>query len=198
MKTYKGMDKKMQCQGFQFEVGGEYEESEIEMCNRGFHACENPIDVFSYYVPNGQNRFFEVEQSGKTITGDEKTVSQEIKIIVELSLTEFFKKGIELFVKKIKAAKTTINTAGDRSHANTAGCGSHANTAGDESISCAIGIHSKVKSKKGWIVLVDWRQINNEWTIHDIHHCKTGDELQGVIIKADCWYWFEGGKLNEE
>lgn len=54
MKAYKGFDKNMQCHGFQFEEGKTYHEDEAELCKRGFHACENPLDVFGYYSP-GKN-----------------------------------------------------------------------------------------------------------------------------------------------
>lgn len=52
MKTYKGFNENMTCQGFQYEEGKEYEEKEAVVCERGFHACEYPLDCFSYYDPN--------------------------------------------------------------------------------------------------------------------------------------------------
>lgn len=47
IKSYKGFDKNMQCRGFQYEVGKEYEmDGEIKCCNRGFHACKYPLEVW--------------------------------------------------------------------------------------------------------------------------------------------------------
>ena len=53
MKAYKGFDKNLRCDPtgknpFQYEIGKNYEEPEADLCNLGFHACENPLDVFSY------------------------------------------------------------------------------------------------------------------------------------------------------
>ena len=48
--SYKGFDKNMQCRGFQYEVGKEYEmDGEIKCCKRGFHACKSPLEVWDYY-----------------------------------------------------------------------------------------------------------------------------------------------------
>lgn len=62
--TYKGFDKDLKCRDFQYEVGKEYEEKEAKVCSAGFHACENPLDIFNYYSP-ANSVFHEVEQSGK-------------------------------------------------------------------------------------------------------------------------------------
>ena len=37
--------------GFRYEIGKEYEEDAAKLCSSGFHACERPLDVLSYYVP---------------------------------------------------------------------------------------------------------------------------------------------------
>ena len=80
MKTYKGTDNNLQCRGYQYEVGKEYEhDGNVELCDSGFHACKDPLDVFGFYGP-ATSRFFEVEQSGEVKTDEEKTVSSKIKI----------------------------------------------------------------------------------------------------------------------
>jgi len=97
IKSYKGFDKNMQCQGFQYEVGKEYEiDGDIKCCNRGFHACESPLEVFDHY--NMLNsRFAEVEQSGKIDKEykSTKVCSSRIKVKAELKLADIINIGIE-------------------------------------------------------------------------------------------------------
>jgi hypothetical protein len=95
--SYKGFDKNMKCRGFQYEVGKEYEmDGEIKCCNRGFHACKSPLEVWDYYdILN--SRYAEVEQSGK-IDAEENTTkvcSSRIKIKAELKLADIINIGVE-------------------------------------------------------------------------------------------------------
>ena len=90
--AYKATDKDMKCRGYQYTVGEtEKTDSPISVCDHGFHACEVPMDVMNYY-PQNTSRFFEVEQSGSIIKGDDKTVSSEITITSEEGEGERMKK----------------------------------------------------------------------------------------------------------
>lgn len=60
MKAYKGFDENLKCKDFQYEIGKTYEEPEAQLCEKDFHACEYPLDVFGYYPPSC-SRFAEVE-----------------------------------------------------------------------------------------------------------------------------------------
>ena len=61
--AYKGFDKDFKCRDFQYEVGKTYEmDGNIKCCNRGFHACESPMEVFDHYDML-TSRFAAVEQS---------------------------------------------------------------------------------------------------------------------------------------
>ena len=97
IKSYKGFDKDMQCRGFQYEVGKEYNmDGGIKCCNRGFHACKSPLEVWDYYDMLN-SRFAEVEQSGK-IDEEEKSTkvcSSHIKIKAELKLADIINIGVE-------------------------------------------------------------------------------------------------------
>ena len=97
IKSYKGFDKDMKCRDFQYEVGKEYDmDGEIKCCNRGFHACKSPLEVWDYYDMLN-SRFAEVEQSGK-IDEEEKSTkvcSSHIKIKAELKLADIINIGVE-------------------------------------------------------------------------------------------------------
>ncbi len=97
IKSYKGFDSSLSCRGFQYEVGKEYEmDGHIECCERGFHACESPLEVFDHYDML-KSRFAEVEQSG-TIDREEnstKVCSSRIKIKAELKLADIINIGVE-------------------------------------------------------------------------------------------------------
>jgi hypothetical protein len=95
--SYKGFDKNMQCRGFQYEVGKEYEmDGEIKCCNRGFHACKSPMEVWDYYDMLS-SRYAEVEQSGKIDKEENSTkvCSSRIKIKAELKLADIINIGVE-------------------------------------------------------------------------------------------------------
>ena len=118
--SYKGFDKNMQCRDFQYEVGKEYNmDGEIKCCNRGFHACKSPLEVWDYYDMLN-SRFAEVEQSGK-INEEEKSTkvcSSHIKIKAELKLADIINIGVE-WLKDITSpskVKTdgVLNDNGDR------------------------------------------------------------------------------------
>ena len=118
--SYKGFDKNMQCRGFQYEVGKEYEmDGEIKCCNRGFHACKSPLEVWNYYdILN--SRYAEVEQSGKIDEEENSTkvCSSHIKIKAELKLADIINIGVE-WLKDITSpskvkADGALNDNGDR------------------------------------------------------------------------------------
>ena len=123
MKTYKGFDKDLKCKGFQYEIGKEYEEKEAKACEKGFHACENPLEVFSYYPPCGGNRYCEVEQSGElSKQGDgSKVASTKIKIGVELGLKGLIQAGVSFILDKVNWKDDMATNTGNQSAATNTG-----------------------------------------------------------------------------
>lgn len=48
--AFKAFNEDFTCRSFQYEVGKSYHmDGEIVICQRGFHACKNPFDIFEYY-----------------------------------------------------------------------------------------------------------------------------------------------------
>ena len=96
LKAYKGFNKDMTCRGFQYKEGETYElEGEPILCERGFHACLNPLDCFGYY--NGQigkdvvfhEVYLEDVSNGKKYEGDDsKVVARKITIGREITPSE--------------------------------------------------------------------------------------------------------------
>jgi len=140
IKAYKAFDKDLSCRGFKYEVGKEYEETgDIKVCEKGFHACPYPLDVFGYYAPAG-SRFCEVEQSGKiNDSKSDKVCSSKIRIGAELDIRGLVKAAVsyvkERCTNECNAEPGKPATAGD-SGAATAG-DSGAATAGDRGAATA-------------------------------------------------------------
>ena len=221
IKSYKAFDKNMQCRGFQYEVGKEYEmEGHIECCKSGFHACEYPWDVFDYYDML-ESRFAEVEQSG-TIDIEEDTTkvcSSRIKIKAELKLADIINIGVEWLkditspskVKKDGALNDNgdrkkqigssgdsakIGSSGDSAKIGSSGDSAQIDSTGEDSVIMCAGRNSKTKAKIGsWITLAEWKWSNEKNRYVPV--CVKTEYVDGVRIKADTWYKLENGKFVE-
>lgn len=90
---YKGFNKNLEsyCMKTPYKVGEEYEcNGEIRVCANGFHACENPLDVFEFYPADPNYRFCKVAQWGSIDENENKIASSNIKILEEISLQDMF------------------------------------------------------------------------------------------------------------
>ncbi len=143
--SYKGFDKDLKCQGFQYEVGKDYkQEGKIKCCNNGFHACEFPLDVFSYYAPGENSRYFTVTQSGVTDKkgGDSKVASSKIHIETEIGLNGIIKAGVKFILDKVNWKDKKRSNTGYRSAATNTGNRSAATNTGDCSAATNTGDYS--------------------------------------------------------
>ena len=64
VKGFKGTDKDMRCQDYQYELGKQFdldEDVEPVVCSKGFHFCKSLENVFRHYKIGDGHRFFEVE-----------------------------------------------------------------------------------------------------------------------------------------
>ena len=143
IKSFKGFDKDMKCLGYQYEVGKTYtHEGDISVCNSGFHACENPLDVLNYYS-DIDGKYCEVEQSGNTRQKEDKIASSEIRIVAEIGFAGLFKAGVE-WIKKITNPQEIIKRTKDKNDDTSVnyvqiGSSSHHAQIGSSSHSAQIG-----------------------------------------------------------
>ena len=224
MKTYKGFDKDLKCGDFQYEIGKEYKEKEAKACEKGFHACENPLEVFRYYPPYDGNRYCEVEQGGELskLGDDSKVASTKIKIGVELGLKGLIQAGVSFIFDKVNwkddAATNTgycsaaTNTGdcsaatntGDCSAATNTGCRSAATNTGDRSaaevsnggsVAIVTGYKSEAKAGLGSAIVIAER---GEWNgeTYPLLNIKAAI-VDGEKIKADTWYTLKNGEFVE-
>ena len=203
MKLYKGFDKDLKCRDYQFEVGKEYEEEKADICNCGFHACENPLDVFGYYPP-ADSRYCEVDLDvNDQKSDDSKRVGIHIKINAEIGLPGLIKAGVEYTKDQVDWEHAKVSNTGDRSAATNTGKRSAATNTGDqsaatvtgkESVAMAVGYDSKAKGALGcYLVLSEWKHIDGEYHIVDVQSVK----VDGETIKADTFYKLIDGKFVE-
>lgn len=201
IKAYKAFDKDLSCRGFKYKVGKEYEETgDIKACEKGFHACPYPLDVFGYYAPAG-SRFCEVEQSGKIDDSEsDKVCSSKIRIGAELDIRGLVKAAVS-YVKErctneynaepgkpATAGDCGVATAGDRGAATARGKAS----TGYNGLSVARGENVQVKGGIGAILVIAEERDDT----YDIVDWKAV-VVDGEVVKADTWYRLENGELVE-
>ena len=152
MLMYKGFDKDLKCRDFQYEVGKEYTEEAAELCEKGFHACENPIDVFSYYPP-AESRYAEVDLDDLTeeVGDDSKRCGKRIKVSAEIGIKGIIDAFLKFTLDRIDwEHKKEFNTGyqsaatntGDWSAATNTGNRSAATNTGDWSAATNTGNRS--------------------------------------------------------
>lgn len=201
IKAYKAFDKDLSCRGFKYEVGKEYEETgDIKACEKGFHACPYPLDVFGYYTPAG-SRFCEVYQGGKIDDSEsDKVCSSKIRIGAELDIKGLVKAAVsyvkERCTNECNADPGKPATAGD-SGAATAGNRGAATARGKAStgfngLSVARGSNVQVKGGIGAILVI----AEERGDTYDIVDWKAV-LVDGEVAKADTWYRLENGELVE-
>ncbi|EAA5749136.1 hypothetical protein AKM52_05890 [Salmonella enterica] len=143
--TFKGFNKDLKCRGFQFAIGETFHhDGKVEACGSGFHACECPFDVFSYYPP-AESRYAETISFGvidREEIGDTKIASASITIKAELTLPQFIQRGIEWIWSKIDKSLEQQIMTGYRSAATNTGNRSAATNTGDQSAATNTGYRS--------------------------------------------------------
>ena len=208
IKGFKGFDKDLKCRGYQYELGQDFqEEGKIEACSKGFHFCENPFDVFSYYPPsaeNGINRYCVVEGGGSIDkdSDDTKIACSKLHISAEIGLKGLVEAGAKFILDKVNWKDCKESNTGDysaatntgyRSAATNTGYQSAAEVSGKDSIAIVTGKDSKAKGSIGcWIVLTERGEWDgNTYPIKEVKAVK----VDGGLIKPDTFYKLDNGKI---
>ncbi|EDS1512290.1 hypothetical protein GR490_001367 [Salmonella enterica] len=160
--TFKGFNKDLTCRDFQFAIGETFHhDGKVEACGSGFHACECPFDVFSYYPP-AESRYAETISFGvidREEEGDTKIASASITIKSELTLPQFIQRGIEWIWSKIDKSleqqimtgnRSAATNTGNRSAATNTGNRSAATNTGDWSAATNTGYQSAATNTGDW------------------------------------------------
>ena len=148
IRAYKAFDKNLQCRGFQFEVGQTYEhDGEVEACSSGFHACENPFDVWSYYPLDSRYAVVELDGDVSRHGDDSKVAAARIIISAEFTLSQIITDGVAYLMDLCKAAfaiKPGADSSGNYSKLAASGYGSQLAASGYGSKLAASGDGSKL------------------------------------------------------
>ena len=145
--AYKAFNADWTCRGFQFEVGKTYEmEGPIVACERGFHACTFPADIWSYY-DIGTSKIARVSVTDPVShSGDSKVASAKITIEAELSIPEWIgetvKAVFDLCGKAKKKDGLTDAASGYASKLAASGDASKLAASGNDSTLAASGYAS--------------------------------------------------------
>ena len=142
-KYYKGFDNNLKCRDFQYEVGKEYEEEKADICKTGFHACENPLDVFNYYNP-ANSRFCEVEidEASGEKSGDSKVCGKKIRIGAEIGIKGLVEGFVKFVFEKVDFVNAKESNTGYQSAATNTGNYSAATNTGYQSAATNTGNYS--------------------------------------------------------
>ena len=182
--AYKGFDESLKCRDYQYEIGKTFEhDGAVKACESGFHACEYPLDVFSYYPPSS-SRFAIVKMYGETSKDgdDTKIASAKITIETEIKLPEMINRAVDWIKNKINWSDDNTSNTGYQSAATNTGNWSAAEVSGHGSIAITTGHDSKSKADNGGAIVCVYRDCNG-----DLMHIKASKVGENGI-KANTWY----------
>ena len=212
MKVYKATDKDMKCRGFQYELGKTAEvEGVIELCEKGLHACEMPLDVLGYYAPGDGSRYFEAELedvSDEKRSDDTKRVGKKLTLSAEIGIPGLVKTQVEYvkaqcgFDNAIKKANDekknhatgesgAASATGERGAASATGWMGAASATGKGCVAMTTGFYGRVMGGRGnAIVCVERKNNGGIATI-------LSGIVDGETLKPGVWYTVKNGQWLE-
>ena len=208
MKAYKGFNADMTCRGFQYKEGETYHEDIADLCHKGFHACEYPLDVLAYYPPNSSvYHEVELEEVSDEHADDSKVCAKTIRVGARMDIASLVKASVEYTrfkcdescSKHTTGDRDAASATGDRGAASAAGRRCAASATGDlgaasadnpTAIAVAWGLQGRAKGVIGaHIVCAEWRDGN-------LVDAKMA-VVDGDKIKADTYYMLKNGEFTE-
>ena len=195
---YKAFDKDFKCRGYQYEVGETYiHDGSVEICESGFHCCENPLDVLNYYDLTN-SRFGVVIPGGEQVRHDtdSKVASAKITVSAEITLPEFIRRAVDYIIDICSSADVAsgdysrlaasgdysrLAASGYYSQLAASGHDSRLAASGERSIIASTGLGSRVKGVAGTAVAAPYKDSSGQYRF-----------ATGVIgengLKPDTWY----------
>ena len=139
MKAYKGFNADMTCRGFQYKEGETYHEDIADLCHKGFHACERPLDVLAYYSPNSSvYHEVELDDVSEQREEDSKVCAKFIKIGAKVDIATLVEATVDYTVSKCDPVKSQ-HAKKDRGAASATGWSGAASATGRSGAALATG-----------------------------------------------------------
>lgn len=188
--AYKAFNADWTCRDFQYDVGQSYHfDGDVEMCERGFHACTVPFDCWKFYP--GSSTFAEVkcESPQYSVDNDSKIATADITICHSLSLKEWIEKQAQVVIDLCKTSKGGLNdmghaaAAGVEGHAAAAGGRGHAAAAGAGGCAVALGAGGRAKAASGGFITL--AHFDEDGRLLDVSSRKVGGRGN---LKPNTWY----------
>ena len=208
MKAYKGFNADMTCRGFQYKEGETYHEDIADLCHKGFHACEYPLDVLAYYPPNSSvYHEVELEEVSDEREDDSKVCAKTIRVGARMDIASLVKASVEYTMFKCDGSRSK-HTTGDYSVASATGDWSVASATGDYSVASATGFRGAASANNPTAIAVAWGPFGRAKGVLGAHivcaewrNGKLVDAKMAVVdgnkIKADTYYMLKNGEFAE-
>jgi len=160
MKAYKGFNKDMTCTPaggapFQYKEGETYEEPEADLCEKGFHACLDPLDCLNYYnICDSVYHEVELDDvSDQCKKNDTKVCGKKIRIGAKLSIKDIVKASVDFTMERVKKEggknsgySAKLASSGDYAKLASSGDSAQLASSGDYAQLASSGYYAKLAS----------------------------------------------------
>lgn len=208
MKAYKGFNADMTCRGFQYKEGETYHEDIADLCHKGFHACERPLDVLAYYPPNSSvYHEVELEEVSDEREDDSKVCAKTIRVGARMDIASLVKASVEYTMFKCDGSRSK-HTTGFKGVASATGFQGAASATGFQGVASATGCRGAASANNPTAIAVAWGHFGRAKGVLGAHivcakwrNGKLVDAKMAVVdgdkIKADTYYMLKNGEFAE-